>query len=109
MDVDFTDTKGQNGSAENAGTHEEGAAEQQQQAQPQQTTVKGNTVANYTQRASKKPTVPSRSSLGGTRNGATSPERRAQSVPIDPIMIKLRHHPNRFQALADHSSADSDP
>ena len=29
-------------------------------------------------------------------------------MPIDPSKIKLRQHPNRFQALAAHNIADSD-
>ena len=107
MDVEM-DTEGQNGPADNAGTNVERAAEQQQLAHPQQATAKGNTASNYAQRTGKQPTIPSRTCLDGTSNGATTPERRAQSVPIDPSKIELRHHPNRFQPMAEQNNANPD-
>jgi len=53
-------------------------------------------------------TTLTRLSFGMSSDGATSPERRAQSVPIDPNRIKLRQNQNKFQPLAEHNSADSD-
>ena len=35
-------------------------------------------------------------------------ERRAQSVPIDPRRIRLRHNHTMFHPLAEHNIADSD-
>jgi hypothetical protein len=108
MDVDHTDTAGRNGPAENAGTHTKGAAKHQQHAQQQHLVAGGNTGANYAQRTGKQPVAPSHTGPGGTSSGSTSPERRAQSVPIDPSRIKLRQHPNRFEPLAEHNTGNSD-
>ena len=107
MDVDHMDTPGHNGSA-NADMHIEEAATHHHQAQQQQPIPGGNTATNYAHRLGKHPAALGRTGPVGTSSGATSPERRAQSVPIDPSRIKIRQYSNRFQPLAEHNSAQPD-
>ena len=117
MDVDATRAEGSYAAAHNASTIANGAAGQHLQPPRQQTILQqtiphqpaaiGNTAANYTNNVGKQPAAPIMTTIGGTSNGVTSPERRAQSVPIDPSRIKLRQHPNRFQPMTKHNSEET--
>ena len=44
---------------------------------------------------------------GQLSEGATSPERRAHSAPVNPNLVKMRKHPNRFQPLPQDGSHGS--
>ena len=72
----------------------------------QQVVVGGQSAANYVMGKVKKSAAPAHVSFGMPSGGATSPERRAQSILIDPQMIRLRQNYNWFQPLAEHNSAD---
>jgi hypothetical protein len=89
-------------------TNTTGAAGQTQQSQQHMKATIGKLTTNYAHDTRKQPATTTRLSFGMQSDGATSPERRAQSVPIDPHRTKLRHNHNKFQLMAEHNNADSD-
>ena len=96
MDEDEAGVGRASRTADTAGNTAAGAAGPTQQPKQHQAATKGKSAKNYAHDTWRHLAAPTRRSFGMPSDEATSPERRAQRVPIDPHKSRLRQNHTKF-------------